>query len=97
MVASPPDTRVPTLQWVVSATDDEMLAVLGPEVRCPRCGGTLRQDPLWSRPNLADDQGHTYSNIRALAVELYQRGMLFDARLLHGPGGSRGALRGRAS
>jgi hypothetical protein len=36
----------------------------------------LRRDPLWTTPNLADEQGHSFSNIRALVVELYQRGML---------------------
>ncbi len=68
-----------------------MLAYLGPEVPCPRCGGTLRQDPLWSSPNLADDQGHTYSNVRALVVELYQRGMLNAA------GDGQRTARGRAA
>jgi len=53
-----------------------MVEFLGAEVPCPRCGGTLRRDPLWTQPNLADEQGHSFSNIRALVVELYQRGML---------------------
>ena len=69
-----PATR--SLDWIVSASEDEMLRYLGPEVRCPRCGDTLRQDSLWSKPNLADAHGHTFSNIRALVVELYQRGVL---------------------
>jgi hypothetical protein len=60
----------------VTATEAEMLAYLGPEVPCPRCGATLRRDPLWSTPHLADDYGHSFSNIRALVVELYQRGTL---------------------
>ena len=99
MIVARHESRVPTLEWVVSATDAEMLDVLGPEVPCPRCGGMLRQDPLWTRPNLADDQGHTYSNIRALVVELYQRGMLLDARPAHDQRRPRrqGTLRGRAS
>ncbi|MGH2588531.1 MAG: hypothetical protein ACRDJE_26715 [Dehalococcoidia bacterium] len=66
----------PGLDWVVSAGEGEMLDYLGPEVACPRCGHTLRQDSLWSTPNLADDYGHSFSNVRALMVELYQRGML---------------------
>jgi len=75
----------PGLDWVVSATEDEMLAFLGEQVPCPRCGGTLRQDALWSTPNLADERGHTFSNIRALVVELYQRGMLGPDGLAQGP------------
>jgi hypothetical protein len=75
----------PGLDWVVSATEPEMLAFLGGHVPCPRCGGTLRQDPLWSTPNLADEQGHTFSNVRALVVELYQRGMLGPDGLTPGP------------
>jgi hypothetical protein len=70
---------------VVSATEDEMLEFLGTEVPCPRCGGTLRRDPLWSTPNLADEQGHSFSNIRALVVELYQRGMLGPEGLMPMP------------
>jgi hypothetical protein len=66
----------PGLDWVVSAGEGEMLDYLGSEVACPRCGHMLRQDPLWSIPNLADDCGHSFSNVRALMVELYQRGML---------------------
>ncbi len=97
MIAAQRDTDVPMLAWVVSATDAELLNALGPEVPCPRCGGMLRQDPLWSRPNLADDQGHTYSNIRALAAELYQRGMLTDARPVRRPRRVQGTLRRRAS
>ncbi len=64
------------LDWIVSASEEEMLCFLGPEVSCPHCGDILRQDPLWKKPNLADAHGHTFSNIRALVVELYQRGML---------------------
>jgi hypothetical protein len=62
-----------------------MLDFLGTEVPCPRCGDTLRRDPLWSTPNLADDQGHSFSNIRALVVELYQRGMLGPEGLMPHP------------
>jgi hypothetical protein len=73
------------LDWVVSATEEEMLEFLGAEVPCPRCGDTLRRDPLWTTPNLADGQGHSFSNIRALVVELYQRGMLGPEGLLPHP------------
>ena len=62
-----------------------MLDFLGVEVACPRCGGTLRRDPLWTTPNLADEQGHSFSNIRALVVELYQRGMLGPEGLMPHP------------
>ena len=74
------------LDWVVGATEEEMLDFLGAEVTCPRCGGTLRRDPLWTTPNLADEQGHSFSNIRALVVELYQRGMLGPEGLMPHPG-----------
>ncbi len=66
----------PGLDWVVSATEREMLEYLGSEVPCPRCGGTLRQESRRPPPTLTDDYGHTYSNVRALVVELYQRGTL---------------------
>jgi hypothetical protein len=67
---------IPGLDWVVSATEVEMLDFLGPEVACPRCGGRLRQDLCEGALALADDGGHSFSNVRALVVELYQRGML---------------------
>ena len=67
---------IPGLDWVVSASEGEMLDFLGSEVGCPRCGATLRQDSLWSAPCLTDECGHRFTNIRALVVELYQRGML---------------------
>jgi hypothetical protein len=73
------------LDWVVSATEAEMLEFLGTKVPCPRCGDTLRRDPLWTTPNLADEQGHSFSNIRALVVELYQRGMLRPEGLIAHP------------
>jgi hypothetical protein len=72
--------KAPGLDWVVTATEAEMLAYLGPEAPCPRCGATLRRDPLWSTPHLSDDAGHSFSNIRALVVELYQRGTLHALR-----------------
>jgi hypothetical protein len=53
-----------------------MLDFLGPEVACPRCSGRLRQDRCEGVLALADDGGHSFSNVRALVVELYQRGML---------------------
>jgi len=67
---------IPGLDWVVSASEGEMLEYLGEEVVCPRCGSLLRQDPHLASPALADDGGHNYSNVRALVVELYQRGLL---------------------
>lgn len=67
---------IPGLDWVVSASEVEMLDFLGPEVVCPRCSGTLRADGCEGAPALADEGGHRFSNVRALVVELYQRGML---------------------
>jgi hypothetical protein len=67
---------IPGLDWVVSASEREMLDFLGSEVDCPRCGSMLRQDPRYSVPSLLDDLGHRFSNIRALVVELYQQGKL---------------------
>jgi hypothetical protein len=64
------------LDWVVSASEGEMLAFLGTEVDCPRCGAPLRQDTRDAAPSLSDDLGHRFSNIRALVVELYQQGRL---------------------
>jgi hypothetical protein len=67
---------IPGLDWVVSASEGEMLDFLGSEVDCPRCGAPLRQDPHVPVPNLTDRLGHRFSNIRALVVELYQQGSL---------------------
>jgi hypothetical protein len=67
---------IPGLDWVVSASEGEMLDFLGSEVDCPRCGSLLRQDPLRPTPSLLDECGHRFTNIRALVVELYQQGML---------------------
>jgi hypothetical protein len=67
---------IPGLDWVVSASEGEMLDFLGTEVDCPRCGAPLRQDPQGAVPSLHDGPGHRFSNIRALVVELYQQGRL---------------------
>lgn len=67
---------IPGLDWVVSASEGEMLDFLGSEVGCPRCGALLRQDPLHPAPSLFDECGHRFTNVRALVVELYQQGML---------------------
>jgi hypothetical protein len=66
----------PGLDWVVSASEREMLEFLSPEISCPRCGNPLRRDSANPIPTLSDQRGHRFSNIRALVVELYQRGML---------------------
>ncbi|MGD9890713.1 MAG: hypothetical protein AB7R89_19485 [Dehalococcoidia bacterium] len=67
---------IPGLDWVISASEVEMLDFLGADIDCPRCGAPLRQDPHHTAPNLLDDFGHRFSNIRALVVELYQQGRL---------------------
>jgi hypothetical protein len=67
---------IPGLDWVISASDGEMLEFPGSELDCPRCGASLRQDPRESVPNRFDGHGHRFSNVRALVVELYQQGSL---------------------
>lgn len=67
---------IPGLDWVVSASDGEMLDFLGMNVSCPRCGTMLHRDLDAPAPCWSDEHGHRFTNIRALVVELYQRGML---------------------
>jgi hypothetical protein len=67
---------IPGLDWVVSASEGEMLDFLGSNVECPRCGALLRRDRRHAVPSLTDDFGHRFNNIRALVVELYQQGKL---------------------
>jgi hypothetical protein len=43
---------------------------------CPVCGNGLTVDPCWVSPHWLCSSGHTYSNLRVLVAELYERGWL---------------------